>query len=165
MQGDDMKTRTLTQLVQVPADLDYVEHFQVLSGVNLEIRRHGPSAERLLRKAILEMDIGNYAASLAAAQDACALDPVSAETHHQVGLAYLLLAMAKAGAVPTGPGVRETPSESCMELLDKAIGALRDVVRLNPQDQETREDLGLLESWLALDSEAKLARTLRGALN
>lgn len=160
-----MKTRLLTQLVQVPADLDYVEHFQVLSGVNLEIRRHGPSSDRLLRKAILEMDVGNYAASLAAAQDACALDPVSAETHHQVGLAYLLLAMAKAGAVPTGPGVRETPSESCMGLLQKAIDALREVLRINPEDAETEDDLTMLDDWAAFDSEAKLHKALRGALN
>jgi tetratricopeptide (TPR) repeat protein len=160
-----MKTRLLTQLVQVPADLDYVEHFQVLSGVNLEIRRHGPSADRLLRKAILEMDIGNYAASLAAAQDACALDPVSAETHHQVGLAYLLLAMAKAGVVPTGPGVRETPSESCMGLLQKAVSSLGEVLRLNPDDQETREGVSVLKDWLRADSESKLHKQLRGALN
>lgn len=160
-----MKTRLLTQLVQVPADLDYVEHFQVLSGVNLEIRRHGPSADRLLRKAILEMDIGNYAASLAAAQDACALDPVSAETHHQVGLAYLLLAMAKAGVVPTGPGVRESPSESCMGLLQKAVTSLGEVLRLNPDDQETREGVSVLKDWLRTDSESKLHKQLRGALN
>ncbi|MCA1819147.1 MAG: hypothetical protein LC620_03705 [Halobacteriales archaeon] len=160
-----MATRLLTQLVQVPADLDYVEHFQVLSGVNLEIRRHGPSADRLLRKAILEMDIGNYAASLVAAQDACALDPVSAETHHQVGLAYLLLAMAKAGAVPTGPGVRETPAESCTGLLQKCIDSFDEVLRLNPEDQETVDDLSMLHAWASCDSEAKLHRALRGALN
>lgn len=160
-----MTTRLITQIVQVPADLDYVEHFQVLSGVNLEIRRHGPSSDRLLRKAILEMDIGNYAASLAAAQDACALDPVSAETHHQVGLAYLLLAMAKAGAVPTGPGVRETPAESCVALLQKAIESFREVLRINPEDTETQDDLGMLESWAEIDSEAKLHKVLRGALN
>lgn len=160
-----MKPRLLAQLVQVPADLDYVEHFQVLSGVNLEIRRHGPSADRLLRKAILEMDVGNYAASLAAAQDACALDPVSAETHHQVGLAYLLLAMAKAGAVPTGPGVRETPSESCMALLQKAVKSFGEVLRLNPNDLETQDDLAMLEHWAAYDSEARLLKSLRGALN
>jgi len=160
-----MKARLLNQLVQVPADLDYVEHFQVLSGVNLEIRRHGPSADRLLRKAILEMDIGNYAASLAAAQDACALDPVSAETHHQVGLAYLFLALAKAGAVPTGPGVRETPAESSLGLLQRAVGAFEDVLRLNPHDQETADDLEMLRHWCTTDSEAKLNRMLRSVLN
>jgi len=160
-----MKARLLTQLVQVPADLDYVEHFQVLSGVNLEIRRHGPSAERLLRKAILEMDVGNYAASLTAAQDAVALDPVSAETHHQVGLAYLFLALAKAGAIPTGPGVRETPAESSLGLLQKAVSSFEEVLRLNPDDLETGDDLEMLRSWCSTDTETKLHRLLRSILN
>jgi tetratricopeptide (TPR) repeat protein len=160
-----MKARLLSELVQVPADLDYVEHFQVLSGVNLEIRRHGPNADRLLRKAILEMDIGNFSASLAAAQASCALDPVSAETHHQVGLAYLLLAMARAGAVPTGPGVRETPSESCTALIQRALESFREVLRLNPEDQETRDGVAMLEDWTGFESEAKLNKALRGAFN
>src|SRR5688572_21107201 len=33
----------LSQVFQVPADLDYVESFQALSKVNLEIRRYGPT--------------------------------------------------------------------------------------------------------------------------
>jgi tetratricopeptide (TPR) repeat protein len=157
-----MRAHLIAQLATSPRDLDYVEHFQTLSVVNLEIRRHGPSAERLLRKAILEMDLGNYGASLAAALDAVALDPVSPETHHQVAMAYLLSSLARAGFVPVGPGtaVHELPSATAVELMGKSMEAFRKVLRLNPNDQETQEDLQALESVVgaAKDDAALLAR-------
>ncbi|MEA3191432.1 MAG: hypothetical protein QOD77_2014 [Thermoplasmata archaeon] len=163
-----MRAHLLSQLATAPRDLDYVEHFQTLSVVNLEIRRHGPSAERLLRKAILEMDLGNYGASLAAALDAVAMDPVSPETHHQVAMAYLLSSLARTGLVPVGPGtaIHELPAASALELMHKAVDAFRKVVRLNPSDQETQEDLEALEGVTggAKDDASLLAR-LTEALN
>lgn len=138
----------LTQLFQVPADLDYVGSFQALSKVNLEIRRHGPSAERLVRKAHLERDVGNTAAGLVSAQDALALDPRNAEMHYQVGLAFLHLALAKAGALPVGPSPTEVPQESVRELLEKSISAFETTVEINPQDDDARQDAQTLRATL-----------------
>src|SRR6185295_10731231 len=123
----------LSQLFQVPADLDYVESFQALSKVNLEIRRYGPTAERLVRKAHLERDVGNHASSLVAAQDALVLDPRNPEMHYQVGLAFLYLALAKAGALPVGPSPSETPEDGAVALLEKAVAAFRMTLELNPK--------------------------------
>lgn len=157
-----MRTRLLTQLVEAP-NLDYVENFQVLSALNLEIRRHGPSAERLLRKAILEMGVGNYAACLAAALDAQAMDPESPETHHQVGSAYFLLAVARSGAVPVGPGMGHAlDNEAATELLAKAIEAFKEGVLRNPLDEESAQDVAILEQLATdCDTDSKLLAALR----
>lgn len=152
----------LSQLFQVPADLDYVESFQALSKANLEIRRYGPSAERLLRKAHLERDVGNHASSLAAAQDALVLDPRNPEMHYQVGLAFLYLALAKAGALPVGPSPTELPEDSARDLLDKAVAGFHLVLELNPKDEDARQDAQALQAVLAAHpGEAGLAEALR----
>lgn len=152
----------LTQLFQVPADLDYVASFQALSKLNLEIRRHGPTAERLVRKAHLERDVGNTAAGLVAAQDALALDPRNAEMHYQVGVAFLHLALAKAGALPVGPTVSEAPQESARELLEKSVAAFLMAVELNPLDEDARQDAQTLQAAVdAHAADAALCEALR----
>lgn len=159
-----MTTRLLTHLVQV-TDLDYVEHFQALALANLELRRLGPSAERLVRKAALELDVGNFGASCSAAQDAVAMAPHSSETHHQLGLSNLYLALAKAGAISVGPGVSERVPESVTGLLWRALEAWKEALRLAPDDDETRHDLGVLEGVLAAHrSDAELVQALRDAM-
>ncbi|MFO1534385.1 MAG: hypothetical protein ABR586_01835 [Thermoplasmatota archaeon] len=156
-----MRPRLLAQLVHA-ADLDYVEHFQMLAAVNLEIRRSGPTAERLLRKAILEMDVGNFLASLSAAEDALALEPKSPEIRHQLGRINLRLALAKAGAIPLGPGAEKGILQTPTELLQAAIDSFQAALRLNPQDDESRADVGILQQLAHdCDSDAKLARALR----
>lgn len=138
----------LAQLFQVPADLDYVESFQALSKVNLEIRRHGPSAERLVRKAHLERDVGNHAAALVAAQDALVLDPRNPEMHYQVAVALLYLALAKSQALPVGPSPSELPQETASELLVKSVAAFNNVLDLNPRDEDAKQDAVALQSIL-----------------
>jgi Flp pilus assembly protein TadD len=162
-----MRTKLLLQLVQVPADLDYVQHFQTLSAVNLEIRKSGASAERLLRKAILESDVGNFEAALLAAKDAVDLEPKNPEAHHQVGMASLMLAMVKSGALASGPGLHEMPTESATELVLAAMEAFREAAKLNPEDQESRADLAALKVLVKRkESEEELAQALRdGTLN
>jgi tetratricopeptide (TPR) repeat protein len=153
----------LSQLFQVPADLDYVESFQALSKVNLEVRRYGPTAERLLRKAHLERDVGNHASSLVAAQDALVLDPRNPEMHYHVGLAFLYLALAKADALPVGPSPTELPDEDATALLGKAVAAFQMVLELNPRDEDARTDANALQA--VLDShpdDRHLAEALRG---
>jgi tetratricopeptide (TPR) repeat protein len=153
----------LSQLFQVPADLDYVESFQALSKVNLEIRRYGPSAERLLRKAHLERDVGNHASSLVAAQDALVLDPRNPEMHYHVGLAFLYLALAKAEALPVGPSPTELPDDPASALLDKAASAFRLVLELNPRDEDARQDANALQAVLDAHPDDKhLSEALRG---
>ena len=138
----------LAQVFQVPADLDYVESFQHLSKVNLEIRRYGPTAERLIRKAHLERDVGNHASSLVAAQDALVLDPRNPEMHYHVGLAFLYLALAKADALPVGPSPSELPEDQTTALLEKAVSAFRLVLELNPSDEDALLDANTLQAVL-----------------
>jgi tetratricopeptide (TPR) repeat protein len=152
----------LSQLFLVPADLDYVESFQSLSKVNLEIRRYGPTAERLVRKAHLERDVGNHASSLVATQDALVLDPRNPEMHYQVGLAFLYLALAKAGALPVGPSPSEMPEDATSSLLTKAIAAFGTTLELNPKDDDARQDAQALQAVLdAHGSERALGEALR----
>ena len=158
-----MKTRTLGEWVK-ERDLDYVERFQALAVLNMEIRKSGPSAERLLRKSVLEMDVGNYTASLTAAQDAVALDSSLAETHHQVGMSLLVVALSKAGAVPGGPGQEDGP-EPVAALLSRAIASFRANLERNPRDEETRTLLIAMQSALRdYPNEKALRVALRAAL-
>lgn len=132
----------------VGADSDYVAHFRDLSVLNLEIRRNGATPERLLRKAVLELDVGNYLASRDAAQDAVALAPFSTETHHQLGMAYVHLALAKAGVLPNGPGQRDGLPESVTGLLWRALEEWHVVLERAPGDEETAADAAVLETLL-----------------
>lgn len=143
-----MRQRLLTQLVEVPRDLDYVESFQALSRLNLELRRLGPSAERLLRRAHLERAVGNHAASLAATQDALILEPANAETHYQVGVAHLYLAFAKADLLPVGPRAPTLPAESVAVLLGRAVDSFAKALEHNPNDEDAREDILVLRKVL-----------------
>lgn len=153
----------LSQLFLVPADLDYVESFQALSKVNLEIRRYGPTAERLVRKAHLERDVGNHGSSLVACQDALVLDPRNPEMHYQVGLAFLYLALAKAGALPVGPSPSDLPEDATAALLEKAIAAFQVTLELNPKDDDARQDAQALQAILdAHATEKALGEELRG---
>ena len=140
----------LSQLFQVPADLDYVGAFQALSLMNLEIRRDGPSVERLLRKSLLERDVGNHSASLSAARRAQELDPQNPEVHYELGLAFFFLGLAKAGALPVGPKAPELPVEGIGELLGLAVEAFSRVIELNPQDEDAAIDLAALAEVLAV---------------
>jgi tetratricopeptide (TPR) repeat protein len=140
----------LSQLFQVPSDLDYVGAFQALSLMNLEIRRDGPSPERLLRKSLLERDVGNHEASLNAAQRAQELDPQNPEVYYELGLAFFFLALAKAGALPVGPKASDLPAEGIGELLGLAVEAFSRVIELNPQDEDAALDLSALAEVLAV---------------
>jgi len=154
-----MSARLLTELIRTTNDLDYVERFQTLAKVNLEMRNKGPTSERLLRKAILEMDVGNYAAGLEAASDAIGLDEESPEAYYQSAVAHVLLAFVRAGALPLAPGMQELPKDAADVLLARAIGGFREAVRLNPGDEEAAEDLAALDRFVAehTDVEALMA--------
>ncbi len=140
-----MRQRTITQLIQTPNDLDYVEHFQALAQVNLEIKRGGATRDQLLRKAVLEMDVGNFQASSDAARAANDLDPKNAEAAYLEGVAEVLMAMVRAEALPAGPGAggpavlpRDASIRTCLRHAADAFGR---AVRLNPRDQEAKDDL------------------------
>lgn len=128
----------LERLFHVPRDVDYVHTVQVLNRLELEIRRHGPSLERLLRKVQLERDAGNYLASHAAAVDAHVLDPRNPELHYQVGLALAYLALCKVQLAPWTPATR-IPDQDAGELLEEAAAALRSCLELNPADQDAHD--------------------------
>ena len=152
----------LAQLFQVPADLDYVQAFQDLSNLNLEIRREGPTVARLLRKSFLERGVGNHGASLGAVQRALELDPQSAEVRYSLGTAYFFLALARADALPVGPRASDLPGESISELLGLAIEEFSRVIELNPADEDAAQDLAALAELLAVGaSDEQLAVALR----
>jgi tetratricopeptide (TPR) repeat protein len=154
----------LAQLFDVPTDLDYVEAFQALAELTLELRRGGPSAELLLRRAQLERGVGNHEASLRSAKQALELDAANPEGHYEVGLAYFYLALAKSHALPVAPRAHgpELPAEGVAELLGLAIEAFSRTVELNPNDEDAAQDLTALAEVLALESDdERLAQALR----
>lgn len=142
-----MKQRTLQELVTVPAEADYVQHFQALSTVNLEIREHGATAHRLLRKAILEMDVGNYHAALDAARDAVEAKPDLLEARYQEGLALILLSFAKVGVLAGSQGMA-SPAARPRRLLVQALDAFSTVAAANPEDEEAAADMSALAAFL-----------------
>ncbi len=143
----------LSQVFQVPADLDYVEAFQTLSMANLAIRRDGPSFERLLHKALKERGVGNHGASLGAVQRAIELDPANPEGRYELGLAYFFLALARAEALPVGPRPTDLPPEGIGELLGLAVEAFSAVIELNPDDQDAADDLAAIAEVLAVGAD------------
>ncbi len=157
-----MTRHQLARLLHAPQDLDYVDRFQELQTLNLEMRKSGPTTEQLLRKALLEMEVGNFVAGLAAAKDAQVLAPSNAECHFQVGKAYVFLALAKADGNPLGPSLKLLPGESATGLVMKAAEAFRACLAQNPGDEEVQRDLDLLDELLAeCDDEASLMKELR----
>ncbi len=153
--------QTLTRLVHAPLDLDYVENFQALARLNLEIERHGPSAPRLLRRAVLEMDVGNYEASYQAAKDALVLNPESGEAHFQRGLACLLMACVQADAIAGAPGMEAPRGMNMIDLVREASEAFGKAAHLNPDDEEAVEGLAQIGAILVNEpSEAEVREHL-----
>lgn len=153
--------RPLSQLFQVPNDLDYVSGFQDLSRLNLQLRRDGPSMELLLRKANLERAVGNHRASLEAVVSAQELAPDHVEVHYELGMTYFFLAMAEAGALPVGPRNGGSP-EGIRALLTLALGAFTFVLERNPADPDAARDLAAIADLLAAQSDDMgLAAALR----
>ena len=154
----------LQQLLQVPADVDYVDGFQALARLMLELRRDGPSVERLLRRAHLEREVGNHLASLKAARQALELDPDNGEVHYETGLAYLFLALARADVLPVGPKATDLPDQGIAELLALAVEAFSTALGLNPNDEDARNDVAAIAELLTMgDDEDRLADALRAS--
>ena len=152
----------LAQLFQVPADLDYVQSFQDLANLTLEIRRDGPSVGRLLRRSYLERGVGNHAASLTAVRKALELDPKNPEVHYALGVAHFFLALARADALPVGPRASDLPDESVSELLGLAVEAFTRVLELNPADEDAAQDVAALAEVLSVGADDdQLAAALR----
>ena len=143
-----MKQRTLLELVPTATEADYIQHFQALATVNLEIRQRGATAERLLRRSILEMDVGNFQASLDAAQDALDLRPDLNEARYQEGMSLIMLAFTKLGVVAGAAGMA-TPIARPRTLLEQAAESFGKAVRANPEDEEAQDDLAATSAFLA----------------
>lgn len=157
-----MKQKTLLQLVPPQQESDYLEHFQALSAVNLEIRQQGATPERLLRKSILEVDIGNFSAGLDAARDAAEMRPEWGEAHYQEAMTLLLLAFTKAGVLAGAPGM-EPPLGSIRTLMDHATRGFSRALQFNHGDEEVKEDLAVLARFLARhEDESSLRDALQG---
>jgi tetratricopeptide (TPR) repeat protein len=152
----------LAQLFAVPTDLDYVQAFQDLSLLNLEVRRDGPSVATLLRKAGLERNVGNHGAALGAVIQAHELDPQNPEVHYGLGVAHFYLALAKAGALPVGPKPTDLPDDEVSALLSLAVESFSRVLELNPADEDAAQDLTAIADVLAVGAtEDQLSAALR----
>ena len=142
-----MQQKTLLEVVIAPAEEDYVQHFQALAQVNLEIRQTGPNATLLLRKSILEMDIGNYSAALDAARDALDLKPELPEASYQEGMALMLLAFTRVGVLAGAPGMA-MPIARARRLLEQAADSFAVVAINNPGDEEAVADQEAIVGFL-----------------
>ena len=160
--SDPSMRQRLAEVFAVPTDLDYVQAFQNLAFLVLEIRKSGPDAARLLRKSLLEREVGNHQASLEAVNQALELDPLNPEAHYELGLAYLYLALAKAEALPVGPTAPALPYESITDLLSLAVESFSKVVELNPADEDAAQDLAAIAEVLAIGADdLAVAQALR----
>lgn len=121
-----------------PVDADYVDQFQRLAELNLQMKRDGPSKSLLLRRSLLEAALGNFHAGRVAAKDAVLLDREDPECLFQQGMSCLFLAYAEAGAVATSPadsGWEDIPVD---QLLREAEEAFLAAAASNPEDEESK---------------------------
>jgi hypothetical protein len=145
-------SKKLAQLL-VPAEADYVEVFQNLARLHVEMQRQGATAARLAHVAVLELQMGHLAEAQAAAQLAVRRDRKDAEAHF--ALARTQVAEAIQLAAKTRPvGVREA--------LEGATDQLREVLKLNPADEEAGQQLAMLDTLLKTHPDAA---TLASSLN
>lgn len=158
-----MKQRTLQELVTVPAETDYLEHFQALARVNLEMRQQGPTAQLLVRKSFLEADIGNYTAALDAARDAIDVAPTLSEARYQEGMSLMLLAFSRVGLLAGSPGLA-SPLARARTLLEQSRDAFAATLEINPADEEAELDLQALEAFLRRHGEDDALETALRAL-
>ncbi len=150
-----------------PASMDYVEGFTALCSLNLEIRRSASTAPLLVRKAILEMSIGNYAAALSAAIDATTIEPDNAEAFHQVGCANFLMALAKAGALARSrPTAAACEGATATGFMAAARTAFSEAASRNAADEEALQHLAIVELFTdGCTTEAAMVAALRHALD
>lgn len=148
-----MQQRNLLQLLPPRDETDYLDHFRCLATVNVEIQKNGATPERLLRKSILEMEVGNFSAGLEAARDASDVRPTWSEAHYQQGMALLHLAFVRAGILAGSAGM-ERPVGSCKTLLEHAGRAFGEALRLHAEDEEVKDDLKTLSMFLAANPDA-----------
>ncbi|MEA3203732.1 MAG: hypothetical protein QOI63_1411 [Thermoplasmata archaeon] len=130
--------------------IDYVEGFQDLARLGVEIHRSGPTLPLLLRKAVLELRVGSYAAASDAASDALVCNDQCAEAHWLHALALLGLCLVDLGLLTEGPG--EPPARSgapVLARLEAAWRSLVECVRLSGGDQEAATLLAYVETVLA----------------
>lgn len=144
-------TRKLVQLL-VPAEADYVETFQNLARLHVEMQRQGATAARLARAAVLELQMGHIPEAHAAAELAVRRDRQEAEAHYALARTEIAQALRQAGAGRT-TGVREG--------LEAATDQLREVLKINPDDEEAGQELALLDTLLkSYTDPGKLAAVL-----
>jgi len=147
-------------------NLDYVKHFQTLAQVHLAMRRQGPTAARLLQRAYLEVEMGNFDAGLQSARDAVALDSSCGEAHFQIARTYVFMALAKAGAMPLGPALQTSVRGPTATLLEEAVIAFRAAVAINPEDAEAQRDLEAVQGILdCCNDERTLLQALRSKIS
>ncbi len=136
-----------------PQESDYVQCFEQMAFVEVEIRRRGPSPHLLIRRAQLHLAIGNYAPALRAAQEAVARAPRDGEAHYQEGLAWIAMARVQCGAA-AAPGVAVPARRPLITLIENAYEAFCAAAKCCPEDTEAKELVKEVESLLMLDDQA-----------
>lgn len=136
---------SIQELVHAP-QADYVETFQALAIVNLEIQNYGPTAERLLRRGLLEIDMGAYVDARESIQDALIADASIPEGMYYLGVANVLLCLQKAGVIAGSAG--QVAPEPARVHMEQACSAFRTAVALN-DDDDLHSQLAACEDLLA----------------
>ncbi|MGB1696929.1 MAG: hypothetical protein ACPHK8_00855 [Thermoplasmatota archaeon] len=146
---------TIQELVHAP-QTDYVEAFQAISHVNMEIQKMGPTPERLLRRAVLEIDMGSYVDARESIQDSLLAGHQAPEAMYYLGIVNVFLAMQKAGAIAAAAG--QFAPEPARVHMEQACAAFRSALALN-EDEDLQAQLEACEDLLeeAPDEDAFVA--------
>jgi hypothetical protein len=136
---------SIQELVHAP-QADYVETFQSLAIVNMEIQKMGPTPERLLCRGLLEIDMGAYVDARESIQDALIANSGIAEGMYYLGVANVLLCLQRAGVIAGSAG--QLAPEPARVHMEQACSAFRSALALN-SDEDLQSQLTACEDLLA----------------
>ncbi len=144
-----------------PREVDYVATFQQLADTTLAMRREGASYERMVRRGVLEADLGNYDASRQTAYDAALMRHDPLEALFLRGSSALLQALTRLDVLEAK--VPDPGTLPVRTLLEDAQQAFHDVVRIDPTDKDAQMLAETCDDWL--DNGGNLPHYVRAQLN
>lgn len=135
---------TIHELVNAP-QTDYVEAFQAFAALGMEIQRMGPTPERLMKKGILEIDLGAYVDAKQSIQDALLANASVPEGMYYLGVVNVYLSLQRAGVLAAAQG--QFAPEYARVHMEEACVAFRSALAVN-DDEDLRSQLAACEALL-----------------
>ena len=142
--GENPMKANIQELVHAP-QTDYVETFQAISEVNLEIQRFGPTPTRLLKRGVLEIDMGSYVDARTSIQDALVVRDDMPEALYYLGVANVFLSMQRVGIIAAAAG--QFAPEPARSHMQQAVAAFEAALALAP-DEDLEAQLEACRSLL-----------------